>query len=97
MGESAVNTYTHNLGVNSLEVIDYGFEAGNFPGSSRRPIEGIEHEHDVLLSFELAESELGSAKMARQLKIGRRLSNTDHDDAFLLKNLSVQVNARLLI
>jgi hypothetical protein len=73
------------LGVTGLEVIDYRFQTRNLSGSSRCPIEGIKHQHDILLPFELVESEFRAAKVASQLKIGRLLSNSDHDDPSFLK------------
>ena len=59
VAESTVDAHTHNLGVSGLELFFESFEAGNFPGSSRCPIQRIEYQHDVLLTFELVQREFG--------------------------------------
>jgi hypothetical protein len=63
VAKSAVDAYTQNLGVTGLEVIDYRFQTRNLSGSSRCPIERVEHQHDVLLPLELAQAELGSRQV----------------------------------
>ena len=84
MGESAVDANTQNLGVAALELAFDRFESRNLLASSRCPIQWIEHQHDVFLAFELAQRKLGSSQVAHKLKIRRLLSNSDHDDFFLL-------------
>jgi hypothetical protein len=78
MGESAVNAHTHNLGVRSLELFFESFQAGNFLRSSRRPIQWIEHQHDVLLTFELVQREFGASQMAGQLEVRRLFADLNH-------------------
>jgi hypothetical protein len=82
MRKSPINAHTHNLGVTGLELVQYGLQAGNLSGSSRCPIQGIKHQHHILLPLELAQSELGTAQMACQLKIRGLFADFDQDDFF---------------
>ena len=79
MGKSAVDANTQNLGVAALKLAFDRFESRNLLASSRCPIQWIEYQHDVFPAFELVQRELGSGQVTRQLKIGRLLSNSDHD------------------
>jgi hypothetical protein len=78
VGKSAIDTHTHNLGVSGLELFFESFEAGDFFGSSRCPIQRIEYQHDVLLAFELVESEFGAPQMAGQFEVRRLFADFNH-------------------
>ena len=80
MGKSAIDAHTQNLGVTGLELVLEGFESRHLLASGGCPIQGIEHQHNVLLPLELAQGELRATQMANQLKIGGLLTNLDHDD-----------------
>jgi hypothetical protein len=53
LAKPAVDAHTQNLGVTRLELVLESFESRNLSASSRRPIQRIEHQHDVFLTFEL--------------------------------------------
>ena len=78
VAESTVDAHTHNLGVSGLELFFESFEAGNFPGSSRCPIQRIEYQHDVLLTFELVQREFGPPQMACQFEVRRLFADFNH-------------------
>lgn len=80
MRKSAIDAHTQNLGVTGLELVLEGFESRDLLASGGCPIQGIEHQHDVFLTLELAQGELRATQMARQLEIGCWLSNFNHDD-----------------
>ena len=76
--EPAIDAHTQNLGVTGLEVFLESFQAGNFLGSSRCPIQWIEHQHDVFLPLELVQREFGPAQMARQFEVRRLFADFNH-------------------
>lgn len=81
MRESAVNTYTHNLGVTGLELFLESLKTRNFAGSGGCPIQRIEHQHNVFLPLELLQCEFGSAQMARQFEVRRLFADFNHEDS----------------
>jgi len=68
------------LGVAALELAFERFDSRNLFASSGSPIQWIEHQHDIFLTFELVKGELDSGQVTRQVKIGSLLSDSDHDD-----------------
>ena len=80
VGKSAVDAHTQHLGVTGLKLALHRFESRHFLASSRRPIQRIEHQHDVFPTFELTQGKLGSSQVARQFEVGSLLSNSDHYD-----------------
>jgi hypothetical protein len=85
--KSAVDAHTHNLGVSGLELFFENFEAGNLPGSSRCPIQRIEYQHAVLLTFELVQSEFGAPKWLASSKSGACLPTSIIDVFSSLKKI----------
>ena len=94
VGKSAVDAHTQHLGITGLKLALQRFESRHFLASSRRPIQRIEHQHDVFPIFELTQGELGSSQVACQFEVRSLLSNSDHDDFSSKKKLSVPPNAR---
>ncbi|MGH7784963.1 MAG: hypothetical protein ACREO5_14115, partial [Candidatus Binatia bacterium] len=78
--------HTQNLGITGLEVFLESFQAGNFLGSCWCPIQRIEHQHDIFLTFELIQREFCAPQMAGQLKVGRLFTDFNHDVFSSLKN-----------
>ena len=78
VGKSAIDAHTHNLSVSGLELFFESFEAGNFLGSSRCPIQRIEYQPDVLLPFELVQREFGAPQMAGQFEVRRLFADFNH-------------------
>ena len=98
MGESAIDTHTQHLGVAALELALQSFESRDLLASSGRPIQWIEHQHDIFLALELIQGELGARQMADQFEIRRCFTDFNHDVFFLfLLKLSPETGNRFNI
>jgi hypothetical protein len=72
------------LGVRGFELFLKSFQARYLLGSSRGPIQRIEHQHDIFLPLELAQGKLGSAQVTGQFEIRSLFADFDHDDSSFL-------------
>ena len=79
VGKSAIDAHTQHLGVTGLELALESFESRDLLASSRRPIQGIEHQHDIFLALELIQGELGASEMADEFEIRRLFADFNHD------------------
>ena len=79
MGKSAVDANTQDLGVAALELGFKRFESRNLLASSGCPIQRIEHQHDIFLTLELIQSELGPGQMTDEFEIWRWFADFNHD------------------
>jgi hypothetical protein len=68
MAELAVHAHTQNLSVCGLEVGDALLQVRNFLASSGRPVEGVEDEHDMLLSLELTQGKFPKLAVQREVR-----------------------------
>jgi hypothetical protein len=73
----AVHADPKHLGIGLAEIIEPRLQRGNFLASSRGPVEGVEHEHDVSLPEEVRQAK-GYAEVTLQREIRGLGPNFDH-------------------